>query len=61
VGAHTGSGSHDLDRCLAAANALVPDLMTAEERLTEVAQILAAGLIRRAAGDHVGPPAPRLW
>ena len=36
--------SHDLDRCLAGANALAPDLMTADERLTEVAQILAAGL-----------------
>ena len=46
VGAHTSFGIHDLDRCLAGANALAPDLMTAEERLTEVAQILAAGLLR---------------
>jgi hypothetical protein len=46
VGAQTSGGYHDLDRCLAGANALAPDLMTAEERLTEVAQILAAGLIR---------------
>ena len=35
-----------LDRCLAGANALAPDLMTAEQRLSEVAQILAAGLMR---------------
>ena len=39
-------GNHDVDRCLAGANALAPDLMTAEERLDEVAQILAAGLLR---------------
>jgi hypothetical protein len=32
--------------CLAGGNPLNPDLMTAEERLTELAQILAAGLIR---------------
>jgi hypothetical protein len=46
VGAHTSFGIHDPDRCLAGANALAPDLMTADERLTEVAQILAAGLVR---------------
>jgi hypothetical protein len=46
VGAPSSFGIHELDRCLASANALVPDLMTAEERLTEVAQILAAGLMR---------------
>ena len=46
MGAYTGSGTYDLDCCLAGANALAPDLMTAEERLTEVAQILAAGLLR---------------
>jgi hypothetical protein len=39
-------GSYSLDRCLAGANALHPDLMTADQRLTEVAQILAAGLMR---------------
>jgi hypothetical protein len=37
-------------------NPLSPDLMTAEERLTEVAQILAAGLVRlrhrRLLNDH---------
>jgi hypothetical protein len=37
---------HDPDRCLAGANPLAPDLMTAEARLDEVAQILAAGLLR---------------
>jgi len=46
VGAQTNGGYHDLDRCLAGANALAPDLMTAEDRLAEVAQILAAGLMR---------------
>jgi hypothetical protein len=46
VGAHTSFGIHDPDRCLAGANALAPDLMTAEERLTEVAHLLAAGLRR---------------
>ena len=46
MGAQTSGGHYDLDRCLAGANALAPDLMTAEERLTEVAQILATGLIR---------------
>ena len=46
MGAQTSGGYHDLDRCLAGANALSPDLMTADERLNELAQILAAGLIR---------------
>ena len=45
-GACTSLGNHDVDRCLAGTNPLAPDLMTAEERLTEVAQILAAGLLR---------------
>jgi hypothetical protein len=44
--AHTSSGIYELDRCLAGANALAPDLMSAEGRLTEVAQILAAGFLR---------------
>jgi hypothetical protein len=48
VGAHTSFGTYEPDRCVAGANALAPDLMTAEERLTEVAQILAAGLMRPA-------------
>jgi hypothetical protein len=38
--------SPHLDHCLAGGNPLAPDLMTAEERLSEVAQILAAGLVR---------------
>jgi len=41
-----GKASHQLDRCLAGGNPLAPDLMTPEERLSEVAQILAAGLVR---------------
>jgi hypothetical protein len=41
-----GKGSLHLDYCLAGGNPLAPDLMTAEQRLTEVAQILAAGLMR---------------
>jgi hypothetical protein len=46
VDRQTSIGSRGLDHCLAGGNPLRPDLMTAEERLTEVAQILAAGLIR---------------
>ena len=38
--------SHHLGHCLAGGNPLSPDLMTADERLTEVAQILSAGLVR---------------
>jgi hypothetical protein len=34
------------DYCLAGGNSLCPDLMTAEERLSEVAQLLAIGLLR---------------
>jgi hypothetical protein len=46
VGAQTSFGIHDLDRSFAGANPLAPDLMSADERLDEVAQILAAGLLR---------------
>jgi hypothetical protein len=46
VGAHTNGEYHNIDRCLVGANALAPDLMSADERLTEVAEILAVGLIR---------------
>jgi hypothetical protein len=46
VGAQTRSSIRDPDRCLAGANPLAADLMTADERLDEVAQILAAGLLR---------------
>jgi hypothetical protein len=43
--------------CNRSPNALDPDLMTATERLAEVGEILAAGLLRlrareREAGDH---------
>ena len=43
---YTSIASHGLDHCLAGGNPLPPDLMTADERLSEVAQILAAGLLR---------------
>ena len=43
---HTSIASHGLDHCLTGGNPLPPDLMTADERLSEVAQILAAGLLR---------------
>jgi hypothetical protein len=46
-----------LDYCLAGGNPLSPDLMTADERLSEVAQILAAGLLRlrrEESETHVG-------
>ena len=46
MGAQTRFCIRDPDRCLAGANPLAPDLMTADERLNEVAQILAAGLLR---------------
>jgi hypothetical protein len=46
VVALTDDGCADLDCCLAGANPLAPDLMTAEERVDEVAQILAVGLLR---------------
>jgi hypothetical protein len=43
---YTSSGIDDGYGCLAGANALAPALMTADQRLSEVAQILAAGLVR---------------
>jgi hypothetical protein len=46
VGAHTSFSIHKPDRCLAGANPLAPDLMSAEERLDELASILATGLLR---------------
>jgi hypothetical protein len=46
VGAHPSVGLPVLDRCLAGANALAPDLMSAAERLDEIAEILAAGVLR---------------
>ena len=45
--------SHRFDRCLAGSNPLPPDLMTADERLTEVAQILATGLLRLQQRQHL--------
>jgi hypothetical protein len=42
----TSIGSRGLDHCLAGGNPVHPDLMSAEQRLTELAQILAAGVIR---------------
>jgi hypothetical protein len=46
VRAHSNGGCHELDRCFAGANSLAPDLMSAEQRLTEIGTILAAGLLR---------------
>jgi hypothetical protein len=46
VGVQTGGGGDDPDSCLAGANALAPDLMTSAERLDEIAEILAAGILR---------------
>jgi hypothetical protein len=52
----TSIASHGLDQSLAGGNPLAPDLMTAEERLTEVAQILAAGLVRLRQCQHLNDP-----
>jgi hypothetical protein len=46
VGQSASKASFHLDCSLAGGNPLCPDLMSAEERLTELAQILAAGLLR---------------
>ena len=50
--------SHHLDYCRAGGNPLPSDLMTPEERLDEVARILAAGLMRlwqrQHPNDHTG-------
>jgi hypothetical protein len=46
VGAHNSVGIPVLDRSLAGANALAPHLMSAAERLDEIAEILAAGILR---------------
>jgi hypothetical protein len=43
---HQAGPSCHLDRCRAGANALAPDLMTADERLDEITEILANGLLR---------------
>ena len=57
--AHSNGGCHELDRCFAGANSLAPDLMTAEERLTKLAQILAAGLIRLRRRQSISAPGSR--
>jgi hypothetical protein len=59
VRAQASFGLHNPDRCLAGANALAPDLMTAEERLTEVGQILAAGFLRSRRPQSISVAAPR--
>jgi hypothetical protein len=46
VDQRTVKASPHFDQCLAGGNPLAPALMTADERLSEVAQILAAGLGR---------------
>ncbi len=43
---HTRIAPHHLDHCLAGGNPLSPDLMTADQRLSEMGTILAAGLLR---------------
>jgi hypothetical protein len=55
VGVQTGGGGDDPDCCLAGANALAPDRMTAAERLDEIAEILVAGILRvrkKLRGEH---------
>ena len=52
MSAQASFGLYDPDRCLAGANALAPDLMTADERLTELAQLLAAGFMRLRRGNR---------
>ena len=46
MGGHSNGACHELDRCRAGANALAPDLMSAQQRLSELGMILSAGLIR---------------
>ena len=46
MSAHTSSGIHDLEGCLAGANPLPPGFMTSAERLDEVARLLALGYLR---------------
>jgi hypothetical protein len=55
VGGHSSGACHELDRCRAGANALAPDLMSAEQRLREVGAILAAGLLRLRRQQQSGP------
>jgi hypothetical protein len=53
------NASLHLDHCLSGGNPLCPDLMSAEERLTELAQILAAGLIRLRRRQSISAPGSR--
>jgi hypothetical protein len=50
--------SYHLDDCLAGGNPLRPDLITADDRLTELAQILAAGLVRLRQRQHLNNSKP---
>ena len=54
----TSSSTHDLGYCYAGVNALAPDLMTADERLTELGQILAAGFMRLRRRQSMSVAAP---
>jgi hypothetical protein len=58
LGTQIGSSIHDLVCCYAGANALAPDLMSAEQRLTEVGQILAAGFLRLRQRQSISVAAP---
>jgi hypothetical protein len=52
------NASLHLDHCLSGGNPLCPDLMSAEERLAELAQILVTGLLRlrrKESERHVSP------
>jgi hypothetical protein len=46
VDQRTSIAYRGLNHCLAGGNPLSPDLMTADQRLTEMGTILAAGLLR---------------
>jgi hypothetical protein len=46
VDQRTFESPHHLNRCLAGNNPLSPDLMTADERLEELGQILGTALVR---------------
>jgi hypothetical protein len=55
MGGHSNGACPELDRCRAGANALAPDLMSAEQRLSELGAILAAGLLRLRRQQQSGP------
>ena len=58
MSAQTSFRLHNPDCCYAGANAVAPDLMTANERLTELGQILAAGLMRLRRRQSMSVAAP---